>query len=80
MMASIQARRAVRARAAGGQAQVAGGRARAASREDGRGHRPRARLWALLNAQALLGGTAGPRGGAAAVEDDRRRLAGRRAG
>lgn len=35
-------------------------------------------LWTLLNAQALLNGTAGGRGGVAAVEDDYRRMAARR--
>jgi hypothetical protein len=38
--------------------------------------RPRGRLWALLHAQALL---SGPITGAAGIEDDRRRMAGRRA-
>jgi hypothetical protein len=37
------------------------------------------RLWAVLNAQALLNGTAGTPGGVLPVEDDRRRLAARRA-
>jgi hypothetical protein len=32
----------------------------------------------LLNAQALLNGTAGTSGGVALVEDDRRRMAARR--
>jgi hypothetical protein len=36
------------------------------------------RLWALLNAQALLNGTAGSPGGVIPAEDDRQRLAGRR--
>jgi hypothetical protein len=35
-------------------------------------------LWSLLHAQALLNGTAGGRGGIAAIEDDYRRLAARR--
>jgi hypothetical protein len=37
------------------------------------------RLWALLHAQALLRGTIGGACGASYVEDDRRRLAARRA-
>jgi hypothetical protein len=36
-------------------------------------------LWALLNAQALLNGAAGTPGGVALIEDDRRRMAARRA-
>jgi hypothetical protein len=36
-------------------------------------------LWTLLNAQALLNGTAGGRGDVAVFEDDYRRLAARRA-
>jgi hypothetical protein len=36
------------------------------------------RLWALLNAQALLSGTAVVPGGVLPIEDDRRRLAARR--
>jgi hypothetical protein len=39
--------------------------------------RPRGRLWALLHAQGLL---SGPAADAADIEDDWRRLAGRRAG
>ena len=35
-------------------------------------------LWAILNAQALLTGTAGGRGDVAVVEDDYQRLAARR--
>ena len=42
--------------------------------KDGRG-RWRPRLWAILNAQALIRGTAGGRGDVAFVEDDRGRLA-----
>jgi len=41
--------------------------------------RMRHRMWALLNAQALLSGTVGTPGGVLPVEDDRRRLAARRA-
>jgi len=59
-------------------ARVAGGRA-SASRRRSRGHRAGPRLWALLNAQALLNGAAGTPGGAALIEDDRRRMAARRA-
>jgi hypothetical protein len=44
-----------------------------------RGHRAGSRLWALLNAQALLNGGAGNPGGVALIEDDRRRMAARRA-
>jgi hypothetical protein len=43
-----------------------------------RGHRARSRLWALLNAQALLNGRAGGPGGVDFIEDDRRRMAARR--
>lgn len=43
-----------------------------------RGHRARSRLWALLNAQALLNGRAGGTGGVDFIEDDRRRMAARR--
>jgi hypothetical protein len=39
----------------------------------------RARIWTLLNAQALLNGTAGTPDGAALIEDDRWRMAVRRA-
>jgi hypothetical protein len=35
----------------------------------------RARLWALLNAQSLIRGTAGAPGDVAFIEDDRHRLA-----
>jgi hypothetical protein len=38
--------------------------------------RPRGRLWALMHAQALL---SGPTTDVAGIEDDRRRMAGRRA-
>jgi hypothetical protein len=69
-MAVTQPWRASRARAAAG-------RAPAASGGRGRGHRAGPRLWALLNAQALLNGAAGPPGGVAHVEDDRRRMASR---
>jgi len=37
-------------------------------------------LWALLNAQALLSGTAATPGGVLPAEDDRRRLAARQTG
>ena len=37
------------------------------------------RLWTLLHAQALLNGTTGGAGDVAFIEDDRQRLAGRRA-
>jgi hypothetical protein len=39
--------------------------------------RPRGRLWALLHAQGLL---SGPTADVAGIEDDWRRMAGRRAG
>jgi hypothetical protein len=45
----------------------------------GRGRWLGRQLWSLLNAQALLNGTAGGRGGFAVAEDDYHRLAGRRA-
>jgi hypothetical protein len=54
------------------------GGASAASARRGRGHRAGLRLWALLNAQALLNGAAGAPGGVAQVEDDRRRMSGPR--
>jgi hypothetical protein len=71
-MAAIQDRRAPQAPAADDRAAAATGRGH-------RGRRPRHRLWALLNAQALLSGTAMPPGGVLPAEDDRRRLAARRA-
>jgi hypothetical protein len=71
-MAVTQPWRASRARAADGRASAASGR---------RSRRGRAgpRLWALLNAQALISGGAGAPGGVAAIEDDRRRMAARQA-
>jgi hypothetical protein len=45
----------------------------------GRGRRFGRGLWRLLNAQALLNGTAGGRSDVAVIEDDYHRLAGRRA-
>ena len=57
---------------------AADGRAPAASGGCSRSHRAGRRLWALLNAQALLNGTAGTPGGVVLVEDDRRRMAARR--
>jgi hypothetical protein len=71
-MAVIQGRRAPQVPEADGRAAAATGRGR-------RGRRPRHRLWALLNAQALLSGTAVPPGGVLPAEDDRRRLAARQA-
>ena len=70
-MAVTQIWRASRIRAANGRAPTASGRR-------SRSHRTGHRLWALLNAQALLNGTAGTPGGVALVEDDRRRMAARR--
>lgn len=58
---------------------TADGRAPTASGSRSRSHRAGHRLWALLNAQALLNGTAGTRCGVALIEDDRRRMAARRA-
>jgi RimJ/RimL family protein N-acetyltransferase len=58
---------------------AAGGRASAAGGSGSRGYRAGLRLWALLNAQALLNGTAGPPDSAALVEDGRQRMAARRA-
>jgi hypothetical protein len=51
---------------------------------DGSGSRSRSRraarrLWILMHAQALLNGTTGSPGNVAFIEDDRQRLAGRRA-
>jgi hypothetical protein len=45
-----------------------------------RTRRAGARLWSLLHAQALLSGSAGGPNDPAFIEDDARRLAGRRAG
>lgn len=44
-----------------------------------RSRRAGIRLWSLLHAQALLNGTTGGPGDVTFVEDDRRRLAARRA-
>jgi hypothetical protein len=52
-----------------------GGRAWTASGRRSRSHRAGFRLWTLLNAQALLNGP----DGVASIEDDRRRMAARRA-
>jgi hypothetical protein len=70
-MAVTQIWRASRVRADDGGAPTARGR-RSRSRRAG------PQLWALLNAQALLTGAAGPQGGAGLIEDDRRRMAARR--
>jgi hypothetical protein len=70
-MAVTQIWRASRVRADGGRASTASG-------ARGRSHRAGPRLWALLNAQALLNGAAGPPGGVAPAEDDRGRMAARR--
>ena len=58
---------------------AAGGRASTAGGGRNRSGRVGSRLWALLNAQALLNGGAGDPGGVALIEDDRRRMAARRA-
>jgi hypothetical protein len=71
-MAVTQIWRASRIHAADGRASTAGGRR---SRSHGAGPR----LWALLNAQALLNGTVGTPDGVALIEDDRGRMAARRA-
>jgi hypothetical protein len=71
-MAVTQIWRASRMRAADGRVSTASGRR-------SRGHRAGHRLWALLNVQALLNGTAGTPSGVALIEDDRRRMAARRA-
>jgi hypothetical protein len=52
----------------------AGSRASTASRPHGRGRRAGQRLWALLNAQALINGTTGTPGDVAFIEDDSRRM------
>jgi RimJ/RimL family protein N-acetyltransferase len=61
-----------RIRAAGGRASTAGGRG-------SRSYRAGLRLRTLLNAQALLNGTAGTPDSTALVEDDRQRMAAQRA-
>jgi hypothetical protein len=58
---------------------AAGGRASTAGVGRNRGDRAGSRLWALLNAQALLSGAAGNPDGTALIEDDRGRMAARRA-
>ena len=71
-MAETQVWRASRTcRAHGGAPVVSGG--------EGRRYRAGARLWALLHAPALIRGTAGGPGDVTFIEDDRRRLAARRA-
>jgi hypothetical protein len=54
-------------------------RASMATGKQSRSHRTWPRLWALLNAQALLSGAAGSPSGVAVIEDDHRRMAARRA-
>jgi hypothetical protein len=71
MMVVTQIQRAFRVRADDGRASTASGR-RSRSRRAG------PRLWALLNAQALLNGAPGTQGGVGLIEDDRRRMAARR--
>jgi RimJ/RimL family protein N-acetyltransferase len=61
-----------RMRAAGGRASTAGG-------GRSRSYRAGLRLWTLLKAQALLNGTTGTPDRTALVEDDRQRMAARRA-
>jgi hypothetical protein len=72
MMAVTPIWRASRMRAADGRASAASGR-------PSRSRRAGPRLWALLNAQALLNGTARTPDGVALIEDDRQRMAARRA-
>ena len=71
-MTVTQIWRASRIRADDGRASTVNGRR-------SRSHRAGPRLWALLNAQALLNGAAGTPCGVALIEDDRRRMAARRA-
>jgi hypothetical protein len=68
-MAVTQIWRASRVPADDGRAPAARGR---------RSRRAGPRLWALLNAQALLTGSAGTQGSAGLIEDDRARMAARR--
>jgi hypothetical protein len=75
-MAETQIWRVPRVRVAGSRAGSSSG-SRAGS---GFGRRPRVRLWALLNAQAVIGGPASGRGWAAAEDDHRRLTAGRGVG
>ena len=70
-MSETQALRISPARTAGASASVAGGR-------DRRGRVVR-QFWSLLHAQALLDGTARGAGDVIVTEDDRQRLAARRA-
>jgi hypothetical protein len=58
---------------------TAGGRASAGSGRPSPSHRAGLRLWTLLNAQALLNGTAGTPDGVVPTENDRWRMAARRA-
>jgi hypothetical protein len=69
-MVVIQIRRAFRVRADDGRASTVSGRRN-------RSRRAGPRLWALLNAQALLNGAPGTQDGVGLIEDDRRRMAGR---
>ena len=71
-MAVSQIWRASRMHADDGRASAVGGGMRRRNRYAG------PRLWALLNAQARLDGTAGSRGGVDFIEDDRRRMAAQR--
>jgi hypothetical protein len=71
-MTEIQIWRSSGIHTAQGQASIVGGRG-SRSRRAGR------RLWTLLHAQALLNGTTCDPGNVAFIEDDRQRLAGRRA-
>jgi hypothetical protein len=72
-MTEIQIRRVARIHTAHGQASTVGGGS------GGRTRRTGLRLWTLVHAQALLNGTTGGTGDVAFIEDDRQRLAGRRA-
>ena len=71
-MTEIQIWRSSRIHTAHGQASTVGG-------SGSRSRRAALRLWTLMHAQALLNGTTGGPGDVAFIEDDRQRLAARRA-
>jgi hypothetical protein len=71
-MSGTQIWRASRTRAAQGQASPAGG-------TGSRSRRAAVRMWTLMHARAVLNGTTGGAGDVAFIEDDRQRLAARRA-
>jgi hypothetical protein len=78
-MIGTQAREATPARTTAAPAPAVAAPAVTARSRGGRRHELGRRLWSLLHAQALLNGTASGPGDVAHVEDDRRRLAARRA-